>query len=52
MAVPDFEAAITGDVRGLKVGIPKEYVIDGAPEEISAIWKKGADMLFSKRGVF
>jgi aspartyl-tRNA(Asn)/glutamyl-tRNA(Gln) amidotransferase subunit A len=43
-AVPDFEAAITGDVRGLKVGIPKEYVIDGAPEEISEIWKKGADM--------
>ena len=45
MAVPDFEAAITGDVRGLKVGIPKEYVIDGALEEISAIWKKGAEML-------
>ena len=45
MVVPDFEAAITGDVRGLKVGIPKEYVIDGALEEISEIWKKGAEML-------
>ena len=44
IAVPDFEAAITGDIRGLKVGIPKEYVIDGAPAEISAIWQKGADM--------
>jgi aspartyl-tRNA(Asn)/glutamyl-tRNA(Gln) amidotransferase subunit A len=44
MAVPNFEAAITGDVRGLKVGIPKEYVIDGAPEEILEIWKNGADM--------
>jgi aspartyl-tRNA(Asn)/glutamyl-tRNA(Gln) amidotransferase subunit A len=44
MAVPDFEAAITGDVRGLKVGIPKEYVIDGASNEISAVWKKGAEM--------
>ena len=44
IAVPDFETAMTGDVRGLKVGIPKEYVIDGSPEEVSAIWKKGADM--------
>jgi aspartyl-tRNA(Asn)/glutamyl-tRNA(Gln) amidotransferase subunit A len=44
MLVPDFEAAITGDVRGLRVGIPKEYAVDGAPEEISEIWKKGADM--------
>src|SRR5690606_10285970 len=34
MAVPDYEAALTGDVRGLKVGIPKEYRIDGMPEEI------------------
>ncbi len=45
MMVPDFEAAITGDVRGLKVGIPEEYVMEGAPKEILAIWKKGADML-------
>ncbi|NQV99289.1 MAG: Asp-tRNA(Asn)/Glu-tRNA(Gln) amidotransferase subunit GatA [Rhodospirillales bacterium] len=44
MAVPDFEAAITGDVRGLRVGIPREYQIDGSPAEIDAIWQKGADM--------
>ena len=44
IAVPDFEAAISGDVRGLKVGIPREYKIDGSPAEIDAIWQKGADM--------
>ncbi len=44
MAVPDFEAAITGDIRGMKIGIPKEYRIDGSPAEIDSIWQKGADM--------
>lgn len=44
VTVPDFESAISGDVRGLKVGIPKEYQIDGSPAEIDAIWQKGADM--------
>jgi aspartyl-tRNA(Asn)/glutamyl-tRNA(Gln) amidotransferase subunit A len=39
--VPDYEAAITGDIRGLKVGIPKEYRIDGMPEEIEALWRQG-----------
>ncbi|WP_339851262.1 Asp-tRNA(Asn)/Glu-tRNA(Gln) amidotransferase subunit GatA [uncultured Nisaea sp.] len=45
IAVPDFEAALTGDIRGMKIGIPKEYQVDGMPEEIAALWKKGADML-------
>lgn len=44
VALPDFEAAITGDIRGMKIGIPKEYRIDGSPAEIDAIWQKGADM--------
>jgi len=44
VAVPDFAAAMTGDVRGMKIGIPKEYVIDGMPGEIEALWHKGADM--------
>ena len=43
--VPDYEAALTGDVRGLKVGIPKEYVLDGMPSEIEALWQRGADWL-------
>ncbi len=29
--VPDFEAALTGDIRGKKIGIPKEYRMDGMP---------------------
>jgi len=43
--VPDFEAAITGDIKGKKIGIPKEYRLDGMPEEIEKLWADGADML-------
>jgi len=43
--VPDYEAALTGDIRGLKVGIPGEYRIDGMPAEIDALWKQGAEWL-------
>ena len=45
IAVPDFEAALTGDIRGKKIGIPREYRIDGIPAEIDAIWAKGREML-------
>jgi len=45
VAVPDFEAALTGDMRGLKIGIPKEYRVDGMPAEIEALWRKGVDWL-------
>ncbi len=41
LPVPDFESALTGDVRGLKVGIPKEYHVDGMPAEIEALWQQG-----------
>jgi len=43
--VPDYEAALTGDVRGLKIGIPKEYRIDGMPAEIETLWQQGIDWL-------
>jgi aspartyl-tRNA(Asn)/glutamyl-tRNA(Gln) amidotransferase subunit A len=43
--VPDFEAALTGDIRGKKIGIPREYRMDGLSSEIAALWDKGADML-------
>lgn len=43
--VPDFEAALTGDIRGKKIGIPREYQAAGMPAEIAALWAKGADML-------
>jgi len=45
MPVPDFEKALTGDVRGLKVGIPREYRVDGMPEEIEKLWAQGIDWL-------
>ncbi|SOB91705.1 aspartyl/glutamyl-tRNA(Asn/Gln) amidotransferase subunit A [Rhodobacter sp. JA431] len=43
--VPDFEAALTGDIRGKKIGIPKEYRMDGMPAEIEKLWNDGAAML-------
>ncbi|MCU0815357.1 MAG: Asp-tRNA(Asn)/Glu-tRNA(Gln) amidotransferase subunit GatA [Cypionkella sp.] len=43
--VPDFEAALTGDIRGKKIGIPREYRLDGMPAEIAALWDRGMDML-------
>ncbi|MGB7405636.1 MAG: amidase family protein, partial [Pacificimonas sp.] len=45
MTVPDFAASLTADVKGKRVGIPKEYRIDGMPPEIETLWAKGADML-------
>lgn len=43
--VPDFEAALTGDIRGKKIGIPREYRIEGMPEEIGKLWDDGTAML-------
>lgn len=43
--LPDFEAVIGQGVRGLKVGIPKEYRIDGMGAEIQAAWDKGIAIL-------
>jgi aspartyl-tRNA(Asn)/glutamyl-tRNA(Gln) amidotransferase subunit A len=39
--VPDFEAAIGRSVTGLRIGIPKEYRVDGMPAEIETLWEKG-----------
>ena len=43
--VPDYEKLLEGGIKGLKVGIPKEYRMDGAPAEIAALWDKGAEWL-------
>jgi aspartyl-tRNA(Asn)/glutamyl-tRNA(Gln) amidotransferase subunit A len=43
--VPDYEAAVGRPIRGLRVGIPREYRVDGMPAEIDALWKKGAEWL-------
>ncbi|MEX5727311.1 aspartyl-tRNA(Asn)/glutamyl-tRNA(Gln) amidotransferase subunit A [Rhodovulum iodosum] len=45
LPVPDFEAMLTGDIRGKKIGIPSEYRMDGMPDEIETLWHKGAEML-------
>jgi aspartyl-tRNA(Asn)/glutamyl-tRNA(Gln) amidotransferase subunit A len=45
LPVPDFEAALTGDIRGKVIGIPKEYRMDGMPAEIEALWARGIEML-------
>ena len=45
LAVPDFEAALTGDIRGKKIGIPREYRMEGMPAEIDALWSKGVAMM-------
>jgi len=45
LAVPDFEAALTGDIKGKVIGIPKEYRMDGMPAEIAKLWEDGTAML-------
>jgi len=43
--VPDFAAAVDRGVRGLRIGVPKEYRLDGMPEEIEALWQEGLSWL-------
>ena len=43
--VPDYEAAVGKSVKGMRIGIPREYRIDGVPPEIEALWSKGAEWL-------
>jgi aspartyl-tRNA(Asn)/glutamyl-tRNA(Gln) amidotransferase subunit A len=43
--VPDYEKAIGKSVKGMKIGIPKEYRIDGMPPEIEKLWQQGAEWL-------
>ncbi|GBR04579.1 Asp-tRNA(Asn)/Glu-tRNA(Gln) amidotransferase subunit GatA [Acetobacter oeni] len=45
IAVPDYRAATTRSLKGLRVGIPAEYRPDGMSEELLAVWQKGIDML-------
>lgn len=45
LAVPNFEAMLTGDIRGKVIGIPKEYRMDGMPAEIEKLWENGTAML-------
>lgn len=41
IAVPDYESAIGKPLAGIKIGIPKEYRVDGMPEDIEKLWSQG-----------
>ncbi|HEX6785496.1 MAG TPA: Asp-tRNA(Asn)/Glu-tRNA(Gln) amidotransferase subunit GatA [Sphingomicrobium sp.] len=45
LPVPRWEANLSSDLRGKRVGIPKEYRIDGVPAEINALWDQGIEWL-------
>ncbi|WP_242117687.1 Asp-tRNA(Asn)/Glu-tRNA(Gln) amidotransferase subunit GatA [Sphingomonas lacusdianchii] len=45
LPVPAWEAGLNADLRGKRVGIPKEYRVDGMPAEIEALWQQGIDWL-------
>jgi aspartyl-tRNA(Asn)/glutamyl-tRNA(Gln) amidotransferase subunit A len=47
VSVPDYEAVIGKSVKGMKIGIPKEYRLDGMPDEIEKLWREGAAWLKS-----
>ena len=39
--VPDYEAALGHSIKGMKIGIPREYRVEGMPEEVETLWQKG-----------
>ncbi len=45
LPVPDYEAAIGKSLKGIKIGIPREYRVDGMPGEIDELWQKGIQYL-------
>jgi aspartyl-tRNA(Asn)/glutamyl-tRNA(Gln) amidotransferase subunit A len=47
LPVPDYEKAVGKSVKGLRIGIPKEYRLDGMPAEIEKIWQQGREWLKS-----
>ncbi len=49
IAVPQFERLLNSNIKGKKIGIAKEYHLDGMPEEIDGLWNRGKEML-QKRG--
>ncbi|HEU0099948.1 MAG TPA: Asp-tRNA(Asn)/Glu-tRNA(Gln) amidotransferase subunit GatA [Allosphingosinicella sp.] len=45
LPVPNWESALDSDVRGKRIGIPREYRIDGVPAEIDRVWEKGIALM-------
>src|SRR4029079_17789523 len=43
--VPDYEAAVGRSIKGMRIGIPKEYGLDGMPAEIEKLWHRGGEWL-------
>ena len=43
--VPDYEAAVGRSVKGMTIGIPREYRIDGMAAEIDTLWERGVEWL-------
>ncbi len=43
--VPDYEVAVGRSVKGLRIGVPKEYRVEGMPAEIEKLWHQGAEWL-------
>ena len=43
--VPDYEASLGRSVRGMKIGVPREYRVEGMADEIEALWRRGATWL-------
>ena len=41
LPVPDYEASLGQSLKGMRIGIPREYRVDGMPEEIEALWQQG-----------
>ena len=45
LPVPDWEAALNSNLKGKRVGIPKEYRVDNMPPEIDALWQQGIEWM-------
>ena len=49
LPVPDYEKAIGASVKGMRIGIPKEYRVPGMAAEIETLWQRGAQWLSGRR---
>ena len=45
LPVPNWESGLSSDLKGKRVGIPKEYRIDGVPDDINVLWDRGIELL-------
>ncbi|WDR03389.1 Asp-tRNA(Asn)/Glu-tRNA(Gln) amidotransferase subunit GatA [Devosia algicola] len=52
IAVPDFAAAVERGVKGLTIGVPREYRMDGMPDEIETLWQQGIEWLKAEGATF